>query len=1053
MGFNIPGASTYDQFINNLENQKSFIAEMDSSRWDSFIGQSKDQSKWVASNHKGGFVDLPDPKDTFRWKIPPTTIKHIDPNQFRLFLAVEAALKQAGLIGKKEILQNTSMLCGVISDSDFMMREVTSLRYNYLKYFIENQIDFIPLEDRHKLLNEFFQGIKKDLIEYNPDNSVSGVDSMLGSRVAKFFDIKGGSTSINSLCTTGLVGIDHACNSLRTRDLDASVVCASNMAMSGPVFCMHSDLKMMSPDGMLRPFDRNRNGIVLGEGVVVFVLRRLEDALDHHENILALIYNTDLANEGLSNQMVTTHKHTAKLCYQRCVNGLIDPPPVEYVECHGVGLGVGDQIEMESSLEVYGKKHITIGSIKSSIGHLRVASSLASLLKAVVTLKEKKIFPTIGVSKPDQYLLDHSSNITLATQSRDLVENTPFVAVSSIGVSGTCGHLIASSYNPQDWQLDQLKDNSHNIHHPQIISGIPHSKARQIAEIYRHIFIQNDWLKKRLPAQIAKRQEKALNNLERHTPSEYLHELTCLARHLNIDNKTLMEINALSSVVTINYGECMGFACHRNGQIIHGANYDFPFLTKEENALVPRFLLEYQSENTLPFIGLFHAGSIFPLGGINTSQLAITYAASTAPKELGDGININVFIRKILEECHNIADFKKQLGNFNFEGSWVILLSSGKENEMIMVEVFKDKKQITQSFQLFHTNHFQHLQDDEFKISPDSQIRLSRLQQLLACFDATTEINSKKILSDRFDITRQKITLHPTQNTLNRYNTGASLFFDHSNFALTVSLDTIPAGDGIFKKYTFNPASTLDRWIPSATTIFKPEIEKNIHFRILVLTPLPNKMTKESYQQLTKQLITLNYDYIDIKHDQPTQKTYDFVLDLSMYCDNIINPFEYNFQSYIEHINFYKTLYKTIIISKKIISCGFKDNQTLDLHGEALRAFYLSLEKDYPSFQTSHITLPVNQTWKNILSILTTCVLSKNLPVVLELFNNDLFIKKFILSYHKDFVPTNNTYYNDTFLITGGARGITAEIGIALAKLFKGRFIIIGRSDLPKQVL
>ena len=838
IGFNIPGASTYDQLRMNLEDQKCFIRDIDPSRWDSFVGQKNDQSKWISSNHKGGFVDLPHPKETFRWKIPPATIKHIDPNQFRLFLAVEEALKQAGLLGKKEILQNTSMLCGVISDSDFMMREVTSLRYNYLKYFIENKIDFISSKDRQQIINEFFQAIKKDLIEYNPDNSVSGVDSMLGSRVAKFFDIKGGSTSINSLCTTGLVGIDHACNSLRTKDLDASVVCASNMAMSGPVFCMHSDLNMMSPDGVLRPFDKNRNGIVLGEGVVVFVLRRLEDALNNNENIYALIHNTDLANEGLSNQMVTTHKNTAKLCYQRCVDGLIDPPPVEYVECHGVGLGVGDQIEMESSLEVYGKKHITIGSIKSSIGHLRVASSLASLLKAVVTLKEKKIFPTMGVTDPDQYLQDHASNINLATHPSTFNEETPFAAVSSIGVSGTCGHLIASHFNQHNWQLDQATSSPFTVLHPQIISGDSANKALQIAGIYCHIFRQNDWLKKRLPSQMIQRQQKALINLQRHTPSEYLEELTALANHLNIDNKTLMEINALSSVVTIHYGECMGFACKNQQQIFHGANYDFPFLTKEENELVPRFLLEYQSTDKIPFIGLFHAGSIFPLGGINASQVAITYAASTAPSELGDGININVFIRKILEECHNIPDFKKQLLNYNFEGSWIILLSSGRENEIIMVEVYKGKKQIVQTHQLFHTNHFQHLQDQEYSISPDSQVRLNRLRQLIGSLDITKEIDSKNILNDRFDMTRNKITLHPTQNTLNRYNTGASLFFDHKNSAINISLDKIPAGDGIFKKYTFDTSSPLDRWISNTNTVFKPEIENKNYSNLLILPML-----------------------------------------------------------------------------------------------------------------------------------------------------------------------------------------------------------------------
>ncbi|MBI3535118.1 MAG: hypothetical protein HY072_06500 [Deltaproteobacteria bacterium] len=244
----LPGlknANDLSTFLENLKAGKTFITDPPAERWTKEKFYSPNPEKWKTKTTRGGFCVLPTEKDKMRWKIPPLVLPHIDPNQFRLFVTVEEALKQSKLLEKPEILENTSLICGNMMDSDFLFWEHASVRFHYLADFIKNQN--IALGD------EFFARIKNDLHSFSPDNSTSGIDSMLGARVAKFFNLKGGTLSLDAVCATGIVAIDFATHALRSRELEAVVVCSSNMGMSGPLFCTYNDLTALSPTNEIRP--------------------------------------------------------------------------------------------------------------------------------------------------------------------------------------------------------------------------------------------------------------------------------------------------------------------------------------------------------------------------------------------------------------------------------------------------------------------------------------------------------------------------------------------------------------------------------------------------------------------------------------------------------------------------------------------------------------------------------------------------------------------------------------------------------------------------------
>ncbi len=449
MGIYLPGAKSPQEFLENLKEGKTFLSDPPIDRWNKATFHAH-SGKWKTQTTRGGFCDLPTQKEKMRWKIPPVTLEHIDPNQFRLFYTVEEALKQSGLLKHPDILENTNLICGNMMDSDFLFGEHASVRFHYFSDFIRKNFPALTATQKENLIEEFFEKIKPNLHTFSPDNSTSGIDSMLGARVAKFFNLKGGALSLDAVCATGIVALDFALHALRAGELRASVVCSSNMGMSGPLFCTYNDLTALSQTNEIRPFDKNRDGMILGEGSVAFVLRRLNDAIEDKQEILALVHATGLSSDGTSLQMLSPVKETVKIAFKNALKNFgQSPPPIEFLECHGSGTPIGDQIEMQCAQEIYGsQKPLTLGSVKSTIGHLKVASAFASLAKTILSLKEKKIFPTANFHTPDPYLTEHSQTLCVSKKIKSYAEHTPWAAVNAMGLGGINGHAILSAYEP-----------------------------------------------------------------------------------------------------------------------------------------------------------------------------------------------------------------------------------------------------------------------------------------------------------------------------------------------------------------------------------------------------------------------------------------------------------------------------------------------------------------------------------------------------------------------------------------------------------------------------
>ncbi|WP_101760234.1 type I polyketide synthase [Oceanicoccus sp. KOV_DT_Chl] len=290
----------------------------------------------------------------------------------------------------------------------------------------------------------------------------------LTTRVSYCFDLKGPSINVQTACSTSLVAVHSAVQSLLNGECDMALAGGVTIDLPHRRGYQFKDSEILSPDGHCRPFDASSKGTVFGSGAGVLVLRRLDDAIAAKDNIHAVIKASAINNDGagkVSYLAPSVDGQTAAI-HEALEIGEIDPQSVEYVECHGTGTQLGDPIEVAALTQAYGaghdrKQYCAIGSVKSNIGHLDTAAGVASLIKVVQSLKHKKIPPTLHYRAPNPSIDFSASPFFVNAELRDWqCADSRRAGVSSLGVGGTNAHIIVeeaeileSGSCPRDWQL------------------------------------------------------------------------------------------------------------------------------------------------------------------------------------------------------------------------------------------------------------------------------------------------------------------------------------------------------------------------------------------------------------------------------------------------------------------------------------------------------------------------------------------------------------------------------------------------------------------------
>jgi amino acid adenylation domain-containing protein len=276
----------------------------------------------------------------------------------------------------------------------------------------------------------------------------------LASRTAYHLDLKGPAVSVNSACSTSLLAVAEAVNSLRAGQCYMAI--AGGSSVTSPINSGHfyQEGSMLSADGHCRPFDSRATGTVFSDGAGVVLLKKLENAVRDGDEIFGVIKGVGVNNDGSGKGSFTAPSTDgqANAIKTAIRDAGISAAEISYIESHGTGTPIGDPIEFEGLVSAFGvqpnKGYCAIGSVKSNFGHLTQAAGVTGLIKTCLSLYHKKLLPSLGYESPNKNIDFQSSPFYVNCQLSDWIpiNHKRFAGVSSFGVGGTNVHVVLEEH-------------------------------------------------------------------------------------------------------------------------------------------------------------------------------------------------------------------------------------------------------------------------------------------------------------------------------------------------------------------------------------------------------------------------------------------------------------------------------------------------------------------------------------------------------------------------------------------------------------------------------
>ncbi|QDV67061.1 Phthiocerol synthesis polyketide synthase type I PpsC [Rosistilla carotiformis] len=416
IGCRLPGGAVdAESFWNLLAERRSGIVEVPETRWDRdhYYHPKNDVANRMVTRW-GGFVDGIEDFDPFFWGVSPREASRMDPQQRWLLETAWEAIEDSGIAPGKLKGTQTSVFVGVASH------------------------DFASIQ------------MSEDVSADVHTNSGCTL-SIASNRVSYLLDLKGPSVSVDTACSSALVAVSLACESIWSGKATGALAGGVNSILTPHATMGFSRASMLSPDGQCFAFDARANGYVRGEGAGMVYIKPLRQAIADGDSVYAVIRGAVVNQDGHTSSMtvpgVDGQSAMLRQAYQEA--GLA-PSRVAYMEAHGTGTSVGDPIELAALGSVLSQgrpvdQPCLLGSVKTNIGHLEAGSGIAGLIKAALVLHKDQVPPNQNFQTPNPNIPFDKLQLQVATDLQPLPHydsQQPVAAVNSFGFGGTNSHVI-----------------------------------------------------------------------------------------------------------------------------------------------------------------------------------------------------------------------------------------------------------------------------------------------------------------------------------------------------------------------------------------------------------------------------------------------------------------------------------------------------------------------------------------------------------------------------------------------------------------------------------
>ncbi|MFT7072548.1 MAG: polyketide-type polyunsaturated fatty acid synthase PfaA [Patiriisocius sp.] len=464
-------ASNVAEFWNNIINQKDSIVDVPESRWK--IEDYYDADPRVADKtycKKGGFIPDVD-FNPMEFGLPPNILEVTDASQLLSLIGARDAFEDAGY--GRESDKFTALLkerTGVILGVGGGQKLITPLTSRLQAPIWEAALKSSGISDAD--IPHIIEKMKKAYIGWNENSFPGMLGNVISGRITNRFDLGGINSVVDAACAASLSAIKMAVSELIEGRCDMMLTGGVDTDNSPFMYMSFSKTPAFSQKGSIRPFDTDSDGMLIGEGVGMLVLKRLEDAERDGDRIYGLLTGVGSSSDGRYKSVYAPRPHGQALAMQRAYDEAgYDASTVKLIEGHGTATGAGDAAEFESMSMVFGKSdptlnHIAIGSVKSQIGHTKAAAGAAGMIKAALALYHKVLPGTINVTKPHEKFGIEKSPFYVNAETRPWFKNgVPRRAgLSAFGFGGVNVHFAMEEYENKTSFKDRMHQTFHSIY-------------------------------------------------------------------------------------------------------------------------------------------------------------------------------------------------------------------------------------------------------------------------------------------------------------------------------------------------------------------------------------------------------------------------------------------------------------------------------------------------------------------------------------------------------------------------------------------------------------
>jgi len=447
----LPQARNLTQFWDNIVNKVDSITDVPPDRWkvdDYYDPDPKAPDKSYCK--RGGFIPEVD-FDPMEFGIPPNILEVTDVTQLLSLIVAKEVLADGGYGDPSSFDRGRiGIVLGVGGGQKLVSPLGARLEYPVWREVLRKS--GVSAEDAEIIVEK----IKKAYIPWEENSFPGMLGNVISGRVANRLNLGGMNCVVDAACASSFSALKLAISDLLEFRSDMMITGGVDADNSIHMYMCFSKTPAFTDGERCQPFDIDSNGMMVGEGIGMVLLKRLEDAERDNDRIYAVIRGIGASSDGRSSSIYNPRPEGQAKALRRAYEDAAFPPStVGLVEAHGTGTNAGDPAEVIALKDVFGednekKQHIALGSVKSQIGHTKATAGAAGLIKATLALHHKILPPTINVTQPNPKFELENSPFYLNTETRPWIQRDGGLprraAVSAFGFGGTNLHVVLEEY-------------------------------------------------------------------------------------------------------------------------------------------------------------------------------------------------------------------------------------------------------------------------------------------------------------------------------------------------------------------------------------------------------------------------------------------------------------------------------------------------------------------------------------------------------------------------------------------------------------------------------